>query len=109
MQTSDGEESRALREGGVRGADEGVPSQPLCEYLNGQHDRHGKATKGFSRPKRDIKKLAISLPESQQDRRPGWLGGFLSLQAASLWSIPLAVKLPRNRILSLSVIGLHRV
>lgn len=56
MQKSDGEESRVLREGGVRGEDEGVPSQPLCVYLNGQHDGHGKATKGFSTPKRDIKK-----------------------------------------------------
>lgn len=53
MQTSDGEESRVLRERGVRGEGEGVPSQPLCVYLNGLHDRHGKATKGFFRPKRD--------------------------------------------------------
>lgn len=56
MQTSGGEESRVLREGDVRREDEGVPSQPLCVYLNGQHDRHDKAAKGSSRTKRGHKK-----------------------------------------------------
>lgn len=79
MQTSGGEESRVLREGDVRRENGGVPSQPCCVYLNGQHDRHGKAAKGFSKIKRGHKKkrLAVSLAESQQDCSPGWLGGFL--------------------------------
>lgn len=73
MQTSDGEESRALRDGGVRGEDEGVPSQPLCVYLNGQHDRHGKATKGFSRPKRDTKNSPYPSQSHSRIAAPGGL------------------------------------
>ena len=79
MLTSGGEESRVLREGDVRGEYNGVPSQPLRVYLNGQHDGHGKAAKDFSRTKRRHKKKASPNPfaESQQDRSPGWLVGFL--------------------------------
>lgn len=105
MGASDSEGSRVLRERGVRRESEDFPSQPWCVYLNGQDDRHGKAAKRFSDPKRI--ELASSLLKSQQDRDPRWLGGFL--QAASPLSIPLAARPPRNRILSLSVIGLRPV
>lgn len=104
MQTSDSEESRVLRDGDVRRETEDVPSQPLCVYLNGQSDRDGKAAKGFSDPK---KTHVVPPRVTQQDRDPGWLGGFL--QAASPLSIPLVAEPPRNRILSLTVIGLRRV
>lgn len=85
MQTSDGEESRVLREGDVGREDEGFPSQPLCVYLNGQHDRHGKAAKGFSRTKRDTRKtrhIPRRVTAGSQPRVAWWFPA--GVQAASL-------------------------
>lgn len=99
MQTSGGEESRVLGEGDVRRENDGVPSQPFCVYLNGQHERYGKAAKGFPKIKRGNKKkrLAIPLAESQQDRSPGWLGGFLPACKSPLFG-PFLLRSSRQEI-----------
>lgn len=75
MQTSGGEESRVLGEGDVRRENDGVPSQPCCVYLNGQHDRHGKAAKDFPKSKGDIRKNASPCPSQSHSRivAPGGL------------------------------------
>lgn len=57
------------------------------------------------------KNVPQHIPRSvtQQDHGPAWLGGFLRAVQAFPLSFPFSVVSPRNRILSLLMIGLRPV